>query len=379
MKEKVAVIRGANANKFELQTYEHICNFEVDVYTSLKPLHNVKLINLNTKSIFMSSDLYASLPQPINRVFKIVFETLLGYKHLFLGRWQSRLRKYSIVHTADPDYYYSYQLAKNKQFKLISTVWENIPYRWASPHGLKERTKKTLDSIDGFIAVSERSRDILILAGVSENKIKVVHPGVDIDVFKPGKNNKKQKITIGYVGKLNKAKGVKDLLLAYYWLITTSGNKENIELLIIGNGPEYRFLTGLISELNIADSVRIIKYVDYSKMNSVYQEIDIFVLPSVGNYWWQEQIGMVLLEAMASGCSVIGANSGSIPEVVGGGGLVYTAGDWRDMCKSIERLTTNPELLNKMKERARIEAEKRFDSSKNSVLIENFYSEILER
>ena len=46
----------------------------------------------------------------------------------------------------------------------------------------------------------------------------------------------------------------------------------------------------------------------------VFEQLDLLVLPSRSTYTWAEQLGRVLLEAMASGVPVVGSSSGSIPE-----------------------------------------------------------------
>src|SRR5205823_6530079 len=73
---------------------------------------------------------------------------------------------------------------------------------------------------------------------------------------------------------------------------------------------------------------------------------DVLVLPShtiPGK--WKEQFGRVLVEAMASGCVPIGSNSGAIPSVIGGAGLIFPEGDVRGLAECLASMTADREKL----------------------------------
>ena len=82
---------------------------------------------------------------------------------------------------------------------------------------------------------------------------------------------------------------------------------------------------------------------------------DALVLPSLTRPNWKEQFGRVLIEAMACQTSVIGSNSGEIPNVIGDAGLVFPEGDVAALTDCLGRLRADPgareRLANKGRER----------------------------
>jgi len=61
------------------------------------------------------------------------------------------------------------------------------------------------------------------------------------------------------------------------------------------------------------------------------------VLASLPTKTWEEQFGMVLVEAMATGTPVLTTTSGAIPEVVGDHAELFAPGDWMDLARRLER------------------------------------------
>jgi glycosyltransferase involved in cell wall biosynthesis len=75
--------------------------------------------------------------------------------------------------------------------------------------------------------------------------------------------------------------------------------------------------------------------VPYEAMPAVYASASCMVLGSLPIWSWEEQFGMVLVEAMAAGLPVLASTSGAIPEV-GGNSLDYFApGDWLGLARAL--------------------------------------------
>jgi glycosyltransferase involved in cell wall biosynthesis len=72
--------------------------------------------------------------------------------------------------------------------------------------------------------------------------------------------------------------------------------------------------------------------------------MSILVLPSLTTPTWKEQFGHVLIEAMACGVPVIGSDSGAIPEVIGGAGLVVPEGNVEALAAALRGLISTPLL-----------------------------------
>jgi len=87
-------------------------------------------------------------------------------------------------------------------------------------------------------------------------------------------------------------------------------------LVIIGVGPEHDNLLQKTAELNLGHAVCFQGGVSSDDLPSYYHSADVFVLPSINKAGKTEGLGVVLLEAMAAGCPVIGSNVGGIPDII---------------------------------------------------------------
>ncbi len=85
--------------------------------------------------------------------------------------------------------------------------------------------------------------------------------------------------------------------------------KENIKLIIVGNGPMKSELFMLSKKLNIENKILWINFID--DLDSFYKKIDIFVLTSK-----YEGLGLVFLEAMLCKKPIIASNTSAMPEIV---------------------------------------------------------------
>jgi glycosyltransferase involved in cell wall biosynthesis len=99
-----------------------------------------------------------------------------------------------------------------------------------------------------------------------------------------------------FVGRLTREKGLYELVEAF----ATVRARRECRLRVVGEGPEAARLQALSSELGVAGDVEFTGYLPESELSHVYQEADIFVLPS-----HSEGLPTVLLEAMSFGLAVV--------------------------------------------------------------------------
>jgi glycosyltransferase involved in cell wall biosynthesis len=78
--------------------------------------------------------------------------------------------------------------------------------------------------------------------------------------------------------------------------------------------------------------------------------------------YWQEQFGMVLAEAMASGTPVISTMSGSIPEVVGDAAVLIPPGDYNALADNVMKLIEDSAIRDDFSKKGRARAEEVFNS-----------------
>jgi glycosyltransferase involved in cell wall biosynthesis len=111
-----------------------------------------------------------------------------------------------------------------------------------------------------------------------------------------------------------------------------------LEIRIVGGGPERQRLGQLASELRLAQTVRWVGDVSMNQLAAEYNRCDVFCLPSA-----QEGFGIVFLEAMAAGKPIVAARAAAVPEVVRSGVLVEPENP-EALADGILRLYRDPNL-----------------------------------
>jgi glycosyltransferase involved in cell wall biosynthesis len=124
----------------------------------------------------------------------------------------------------------------------------------------------------------------------------------------------------------------------------------DVEVRIVGDGPEFAKLRALHQELNLEPTVIFLGDVSRSRLAGEYVNADCFCLPSV-----QEGFGIVFLEAMAAGLAVVGCRAAAIPEVVidRRTGWLVEPGSPEALAAALERLLTDHALRKELAEGGR--------------------------
>jgi len=148
-----------------------------------------------------------------------------------------------------------------------------------------------------------------------------------------------------FLGRLVGSKGV-DVLIRALALLKNSGLKPH--LTIIGDGPGRRALENLSRSLGLADQVSFAGKIPTDNVSKLLAEHNILIVPSI----WNEGFGVVALEGIASGCVVIGSDSGGLPEAIANCGLVVRTGDAEALAGAIKRALTEPDLITELRSSA---------------------------
>lgn len=366
----IAFVRGQYLNNFEGQNY---CFSEKIIslvgFSSIKTLHHdfpFSVIHLPSISDFLGNA----------RAVKVIANRTLGDAQMLFGI-SKFASQFDIFHTADPHYYYSYQLAKlrsqNKIKKLLVTSWETIPHNNETVMRKKEIKQFVLKHADHFLCYTKKAKECLISEGIGERNIEIIRLGVDLERFNIQNSRTKGKnINILFVGRLVEEKGVMDLYDAFK---EVKSQKLNITLKIVGEGALRNKLQKMIDRDNLKKFVNIDKSA-YEDMPGIYKQADIFVLPSKKTKTWEEQYGMVLIEAMASGLPIVTCDTGAIREVVGKAGILIKEGDIHGLGGVIKTLIESSSLRQKIGTMGRKRAEEEFDSKKTAKKIEQLYKKL---
>ena len=181
---------------------------------------------------------------------------------------------------------------------------------------------QVLTNADKITVVSSAiKKEVLKINPKLVNRIKVIPMGVDASKFNPSKYDEsiKQKYDINgplllFVGRLAEKKGVKYLLEAMPAILKKN---PKTKLLVVGSGVLESSLKNLSLKLKINNNVIFTGPIENSELPKYYATSDIFIGPSVKTKDGDtEGFGLTFVEAMMSGCQIIGTDVGGISDIV---------------------------------------------------------------
>ncbi len=198
-------------------------------------------------------------------------------------------------------------------------------------------------------------RDELRHAGIDD--VEVWGRSVDTESYSPARRSAEVRERLGvgdryvflYVGRLAAEKRVEQIVEAYRAALPHLP-PDSTRLVIAGAGPREAALRA-----TAPDGTSFLGYLDRSRdLPALYASADAFVFASV-----TETLGLVVLEAMASGLPVVASPAGGVADHLRDGvnGLSYPAGDVRAMADAMVALVTNPDRQAELARGARLTAE----------------------
>ncbi len=202
-----------------------------------------------------------------------------------------------------------------------------------------------------IVAISESTRaDLARLYGLPLERIDVAYPGVDpafrrlpqteVDDFRRRRGLPERFIL--HVGTLEPRKNLPTLIRAFAAL-----NPAGVHLVLAGGeGWMVDQVTGLIDALGLGDRVHRPGYIPSDELARWYNAAEVLAYPSA-----YEGFGMPPAEAMACGTPVVVSNASSLPEVVGGAGLIVPPGDVDALAPSLGQVLGDAGLRDELRER----------------------------
>lgn len=209
-----------------------------------------------------------------------------------------------------------------------------------------------------LVTVSNYSKkDIQRRFDISDNKITSIYNGVNIKLF----GNIREKLDIEgleenkfflYVGELEKSKNVSIIFEAFLQL--PESLKKTYKIVCAGRrGNDYDRLKLFIDKNNLNSQVIILDYVTDEELQLLYNNCKAFIFPSLF-----EGFGLPIIEAMASGSTVISSNASCLPEVGGEAVLLFNPYKSEELVQKILLIENNNELNISLKEKSRERVEK---------------------
>jgi colanic acid/amylovoran biosynthesis glycosyltransferase len=252
--------------------------------------------------------------------------------------------------------------------------------------GVKLEKPRHLDALrevfQSASIVQARSRslaDDLVAHGCPPGKVRVQRTGVPLDEWPFVKRPVPADGAWRFLQscRLIPKKGV-DLTLQAFARI--AGASPGSRLVIAGDGPLRDDLEKLAAQLGIAEKVRFTGFLDQARLRAEVYDAGIFLHPSrTTGDGDREGVPNAMLEAMASGATVIATNHGGIPEAVTDGvsGRLVRENDAEGLAAAMNEIITQPEQCATLAANGRRAVEDLFDRRENSSRLEACYLELI--
>lgn len=175
---------------------------------------------------------------------------------------------------------------------------------------------------DTVVANSDFTRDTLIDMGVAPSNIEIIHPGVDIERYRPGLPCQDLRDMLGLkpesklilsVGRLSRRKGF-DTVIRCLPEVVAAG--VDVHYAIIGIGEDEAYLDELAKQAGASARVHRLGHVPMDDLPRWYNACDLFVLANRNIGGDTEGFGLVFLEAAACGKAAIAGSAGGTGSAV---------------------------------------------------------------
>jgi len=231
-------------------------------------------------------------------------------------------------------------------------------------------TYSLMRNADLILANSEFTRRLLIRSSFLGEKIKILNPGVDTNLFFPSNDQTMiRKTRLKYnadeiplvisVGRLVPRKNHEGLIRA---IADLRDQGILVKCIIVGGGPEKVNLERSIERLRLERHVSLMGHTSFKRLRELYQVADVVTLPSIAYKGSYEGFGIVALEASACGKPVIVGSEGGQSESVipDKTGIIVDAEDHSNIAKAIAYLIDREDVRDQMSNAGRAYAVEKF-------------------
>jgi len=241
-------------------------------------------------------------------------------------------------------------------------------------HPLIHRWKYSLTT-HGVIALSQAVKRVLLVAGVPEEHIEVIEPGIEMPKARSVEAREAGRVrwgfagdefVIGHVAAFTREKG-QDVALEAALLLAS--RLPRARMMLAGDGPER---SALMERARAASGfVQFPGFIE--DLEEFYAALDLYIMPSRSEAW-----GLTALHATAYGLPVVASNVGGLAEVVehGKSGWLVPAESAEALAEAIVDAASDPARLAEFGRNARRRAE-RFSIEKTVERTEQFYLRLL--
>ena len=229
---------------------------------------------------------------------------------------------------------------------------------------------------DLFLCASSFIRERLLAMGFPDSRTHTHYIGVDCQAIRRREDFEERPVIL-HVARLVEVKGTRYLLRAF---ATVARRYDGVQLVIIGDGPLRRPLQALAASAGIRDRVEFLGALRHAEVLSWMRKAAMLVLPGIRTATGRaEGLGMVLLEAAATGLPVIGSRVGGIPECIleGRTGFLVPERDDAALAQRMAELLEDTVKRRQMGTEGRALVERRFDIHRQTEALESLYDTLL--
>jgi PEP-CTERM/exosortase A-associated glycosyltransferase len=223
----------------------------------------------------------------------------------------------------------------------VRAFWEDA----AVDHGsfkdgsLKYWLSKTIETallnrVDAIFTICDGLRKEMIARGIINENITVIPNCVDPEIFAPreydqelaDKYGLKEKLVLGFIGSFYHYEGL-DILIDSFSRVSQSNN--NIQLILVGDGPEKEQLYKKVERHGLLDDVIFTGKIPHEQITRYYSLMDILIYPRKKMRLTEFVTPLKPLEAMAMEKVVVGSDVGGMKELISHNenGFLFKAGD----------------------------------------------------
>ncbi|MDX1364921.1 MAG: glycosyltransferase family 4 protein [Arenibacter latericius] len=314
--------------------------------------HNEYLLKIENEFKSLGTEIRTFKTPSGNTLNKIAISIGAVYQIL---KWIKELKP-DVIHSQSPNMSFLPWLL-NKPF--VSTV-----------HNVNRQLEKSLKykNPTQLIAISRESKEygIKVLGAEPESVSVICHgiskryaektPKKELNILRNKYNLPKEKVLIGYVGRITEDKGLDVLITALEKYLPKTTSK-NLQVVFLGDywlDSDESWLNELIEQSPLKDQISIVPFQDPKPF---YELFDIFILPSK-----YEAFGLVSVEAMMSNCCTIRTDTNGALDQINHGidGFIFQNGNAKELADILTPLIENKELRDTIAEKGKQKALKNF-------------------
>jgi glycosyltransferase involved in cell wall biosynthesis len=309
------------------------------------------------------------------QVYKLPFAPPHGY---YLNAWHLK----RLLQQINPDILNTHYASGYGTLARLSGFHPNLLSVWGSdvfdfPYESMMKKKiiqRNLSAADRIASTSNIMKKQTVTIYKPEKEIAITPFGVNCEKFRPMEYNRdKNKIRIGTVKKMASKYGIATLIEAF--AIAKHKYQGDIELILVGGGPEEEDLKLLAQKLDVGSYVDFVGLIPHHTVPEYLNSFDIYVALSDS-----ESFGVAIIEASACGIPVVVSDAGGLPEVVADEqtGFIVPRNNPEEAADRILQLLNDSSLRKKMGNAGRKFVLDNYEWKENADRMKRLYEIIVE-